>query len=111
METRPHRNVSPGSEERQLHRVTRSPSRAVHLAAPPAVRRGTRRLSLDADQGDQPGHFAREAGGVGRIDNGTHVLVGARRLFRDTTRRGTLDDDPARGQLVDRAAGRVLAAC
>src|SRR3990167_598897 len=58
-------------------------------------------LSLDADQRAETRHASGEACVFGRGYDHADVLVGAGRLLGDPSRRGTLDQDSLRGEVVD----------
>ena len=58
-------------------------------------------LPLDADDRLEARNFAGKLRLIGGVDDGGHVLVGARSLFRDAALRRAADQDAAPGQLVD----------
>src|ERR1035437_1754113 len=49
----------------------------------------------------EPRDLARQAGPIGRVDDGRDVFVSAGGLFSDAARRGTPDDNAAARELVD----------
>ena len=80
-------------------------------------RRGRRRrtfatsqtsLTLDADQRSDARYASSETGMLGRGYDDTDVLIGAGRFFGDAPRRGALDQDSLRGEVVDDLAAAPL---
>ena len=65
-------------------------------------------LTFDAYQRAQARNLARESGTLRDSHDRAHILVGARRLFSDTARRGTADQDSLRSELIDDLAAAPL---
>ena len=81
----------------------RTPRRRMVQPAP-ALIGSTGPSALDADERLEPRHLAREPGRVGRVDHCGDVLVGPGRFLGDAAHRGALDQDAARGEIVDHLA-------